>query len=85
MNVRVKINPRGARALLTSDAVAAHLDARAERIAAAAGEGFAVRQRPDRVRRVRDQLQLSSHHRLNNFYLPVFQVVFAYRIIKGPL
>ncbi len=60
MNVRVKINPRGARALLTSDAVAAHLDARAERIAAAAGEGFAVRQRPDRVRRYAVQVRTSD-------------------------
>ena len=60
MNVRVKINPRGARALLTSDAVAAHLDARAERIAAAAGEGFAVRKRPDRVRRYAVQVRTSD-------------------------
>lgn len=42
-SVRVKINSKGARALLTSDEVADDLQARAERIAAAAGgtdEGY---------------------------------------------
>lgn len=49
--VKVKINPRGAQKLLTSKAVQDNLNARAQRIAAAAGDGFIVRERPQRVNR----------------------------------
>lgn len=49
--VKVKINRRGAQKLLTSKAVADHLNARAQRIAAAAGDGFVIRERPQRIKR----------------------------------
>lgn len=49
--VKVKINPRGAQKLLTSKAVQGHLNARAQRIADAAGDGFVVRERPERIKR----------------------------------
>ena len=49
--VKVKINPRGAQKLLTSKAVQDNLNERAQRIAAAAGDGFIVRERPQRVNR----------------------------------
>lgn len=50
-SVTVRVNPKGAQRLLTSQAVQANLDARAERIRAVAGEGFTVRRRPERRRR----------------------------------
>ena len=44
--VKVKVNSKGAQALLTSQAVQANLNARAARIRDAAGPGFKVRERP---------------------------------------
>lgn len=58
--VRVRIKAKGARQLLTSKAVQAYLNEKAERIAAAAGEGFEVRERPERIRRYGVQVRTSS-------------------------
>lgn|GEM_PF-1001506 len=49
--VRVRVSSSGARRLLTSAAVQKELNARAARIAAAAGAGFTVRERPQRRER----------------------------------
>lgn len=58
--VKVKVNSKGAQALLTSQAVQANLNARAERIRDAAGPGFKVRERPQRVKRYGVQVRTDS-------------------------
>lgn len=50
--LRVKINTKGASEVLSSAGVAADLAARGQRIAAAAGSGFEVRQTRNRDRAV---------------------------------
>lgn len=58
--VRVKINQRGARKLLTSKGIQDDLDARAQRIQAAAGEGFMTRQRHRRKVRYGAQVRTET-------------------------
>ena len=57
---KVKLNRKGAQALLTSQAVQANLNARAARIRDAAGPGFKVRERPQRVKRYGVQVRTDS-------------------------
>nr|DAV57397.1 MAG TPA: type I neck protein [Caudoviricetes sp.] len=59
--VRVRINSKGARELLTSPGVQALLDRKAQQIADAAGTGFEVRRRDKRIRRYSVQIRTSTH------------------------
>ena len=59
--VRVRINSKGARELLTSPGVQALLDRKAQQIADAAGTGLEVRRRDKRIRRYSVQIRTSTH------------------------
>ena len=58
--VKVVMNPAGVRALLNAPGVVADLDARAERIRAAAGPGFFVRRRDKRINRYASQVRTAD-------------------------
>lgn len=56
----VVMNPAGIRAVLTHPAVTALIDERAGRIRAAAGDGFRVKSRPQRVQRYGAQVRTAD-------------------------
>ena len=58
--VKVVMTPAGVRALLSAPGVVADLDARAERIRAAAGPGFFVRRRDKRINRYASQVRTAD-------------------------
>ena len=58
--MKVVMNKAGVQAVLNHPAVVALVNERANRIAAAAGEGFRVRERPKRVNRYGAQVRTAT-------------------------
>lgn len=58
---KVVMNPSGIRAVLNHPQIKEDIDARADRIRNAAGDGFRTRPRPQRIQRYGNQVRTENH------------------------